>query len=275
MSDFAGKSALITGASAGLGGEFARQLADLGVTRLVLSARRADRLADLRKALVIARPALGVDTITADLATEEGPGQLIAGLEKLGFAPDIVINNAGLGDLGTFETCEPARIDAMMAVNMIALTRLTRWALPALLAKKSGWICNVGSTAGMIPLPTFAVYAATKAYVNSFTEALRIELYGSGINVLALCPGPVETEFGQVASRSNSKRKFAPPAFLCVTKEDVVRQTLAALERGQGRLIPGLLVRIPMLLAESTPRWILRLVFNLTSGDFRKERANR
>src|SRR5476651_1858058 len=160
----------------------------------------------------------------------------------------------------------------MMAVNMVALTRITQWALPAMLAKKSGWICNVGSTAGLIPLPTFAVYAATKAYVNSFSEALRIELHGSGVRVIALCPGPVETEFGQVASRENSKRKFAPPDFLLVSKTEVVRATLRALARGQGRLIPGLMVRIPMLLAESTPRWILRLVFNLSSGDFRRER---
>jgi short-subunit dehydrogenase len=275
VSAFTGKTVLVTGASAGLGEEFAIQLADLGVTQIVLSARRADRLEDLRKNLVAAHPTLRVDAITADLADAAGVTQLIAGMDKLGFAPDILINNAGLGDLGTFETSDPARIESMLAVNIVALTRITRWAVPVMLAKKSGWICNVGSTAGMIPLPTFAVYAATKAYVNSFTEALRIELHGSGIKVNALCPGPVETEFGQVASRENSKRKFAPPAFLLVTREDVVRQTLSALARGQGRLIPGLMVRIPMLLAESTPRWILRLVFNLTSGDYRKERAKR
>jgi short-subunit dehydrogenase len=241
----------------------------------VLSARRADRLEDLRRKLGAEHAALRVEAVTADLASDKGPGELIAALQGLGFAPDILINNAGLGDLGTFETSEPSRIDAMMAVNMVALTRITRWALPAMLAKKRGWICNVGSTAGMLPLPTFAVYAATKAYVNSFTEALRIELHGSGIRVNALCPGPVETEFGGVASRTNSQRKFAPPRWLCVSKEGVVRQTLDALERGQGRLIPGLLVRIPMLLAESTPRWILRLVFNATSGDYRRERAQR
>jgi short-subunit dehydrogenase len=272
VSVFTGKSALVTGASAGLGEEFALQLADLGVTHLALTARRADRLEELRKCLVAANPSIRVDTIPADLADAAGVSGLIAELEKRGFTPDLLINNAGLGDLGTFETSDPARIESMLAVNIVALTRITRWALPAMLAKKQGWICNVGSTAGMIPLPTFAVYAATKAYVNSFTEALRIELHGSGINVIALCPGPVETEFGQVAARENSKRKFAPPAFLCVTKTDVVRQTLYALARGQGRLIPGLMVRFPMLLAESTPRWILRLVFNFTSGDYRKER---
>jgi hypothetical protein len=275
MSAFAGKSALVTGASAGLGEKFAIQLAGLGVSHLVLTARRADRLDELMWKLLKDRAGLRVDTIPADLADAAQVTKLIAdlGTGRLdGFAPDILINNAGLGDLGTFETSDPARIESMLAVNIVALTRLTRWALPGMLAKEAGWICNVGSTAGLIPLPTFAVYAATKAYVNSFSEALRIELYGSGVRVIALCPGPVETEFGQVASRENSKRKFAPPSFLCVSKEDVVRQTLSAMARGHGRIIPGLMVRFPMLLAESTPRWILRLVFNLMSGDFRKER---
>jgi short-subunit dehydrogenase len=275
---FTGKSALVTGASSGLGEQFALQLVDLGVTHLVLTARRADRLTELKDRLVAANPTLHVDTITANLADAEAVTKLIGDLGKdspEGFSPDILINNAGLGDLGTFESSDPKVIEAMMAVNIVALTRLTQWAVPKMMAKKSGWICNVGSTAGMLPLPTFAVYAATKAYVNSFTEALRVELHGSGVNVLALCPGPVETEFGKVASRENSKRKFAPPAFLCVTKEDVVRQTLSALARGQGRLVPGLLVRFSILMAESTPRWILRLVFNLTSGDFRREREKK
>jgi uncharacterized protein len=278
MSAFAGKSALVTGASAGLGEEFAIQLADLGVTHLALTARRADRLEELKACLVAANPSLRVDTIVADLADAAGVTKLIAALGKDGldgFSCDILINNAGFGDVGTFETSDSAKIESMLAVNIVALTRLTRWALPGMLAKKAGWICNVGSTAGLIPLPTFAVYAATKAYVNSFSEALRIELHGSGVRVIALCPGPVETEFGQVASRENSKRKFAPPSFLCVSKTDVVRQTLTALARGRGRLIPGLMVRFPMLLAESTPRWILRLVFNLSSGDFRRERAEK
>ena len=249
------------------------QLADLGATHLVLTARRVDRLDDLKRRLA-ANSSLRVDAIPADLANENAVTGLIAELEKRGFSPDILINNAGLGDLGTFETSDPAKIESMLAVNVVALTRLTRWAVPAMLARKSGWICNVGSTAGMIALPTFAVYAATKAYVNSFTEALRVELVGSGVRVLALCPGPVETEFGQVASRENSKRQFAPRAFFCVSKTDVVRDTLAALEHG-GRIVPGLQVRIPILIAESTPRWILRLIFNLAGGRFRKERMNR
>jgi len=275
MSAFAGKSALVTGASAGLGEEFAIQLAGLGVTHLVLTARRTDRLEELMRNLLKARPTLRVDTIPADLADASGVTRLIGEMERRGFSPDILINNAGLGDLGIFETSDPARIESMLAVNIVALTRLTRWALPGMLAKRAGWICNVGSTAGLIPLPTFAVYAATKAYVNSFSEALRIELHGSGVRVLALCPGPVETEFGQVASRENSGRKFAPPSFFCVSKTRVVRETLTALAQGRARIIPGPMVCFPMLLLESTPRWILRPIFNLMSGDFQREREGR
>ena len=274
MRVFTSKSALVTGASAGLGEEFALQLADLGVTRLVLTARRTDRLENLKACLLAAHPSIQVDTISADLADAAAVTKLISDLENLKFSPEILINNAGFGDLGSFETSDPATIESMLAVNILALTRLTQWALRSMLKSKSGWICNVGSTAGMLSLPSFAVYGATKAYVNSFSEALRIELHGSGISVTALCPGPVQTEFGQVAARSTGNRKFAPPAFLCVDKTKVVRDTLHAMARGRGRIIPGLMVRIPMLMAESTPRWFLRLVFNFTSGEFRQERLN-
>jgi short-subunit dehydrogenase len=255
-----------------LGGEFAKQLAELGATPIVLTARRADRLNELKSAIAQSHPHLQVETITADLADAHGVTSLMAEMEKRGLSPDILINNAGFGDIGTFETSDPVKIEAMLAVNIIALTRLTRWAVPSMLKRKAGWICNVGSTAGTLPLPTFAVYAATKAYVNSFTEAVRVELHGSGVNVMALCPGPVETEFGEMAGRAGSKRQFAPPKALCIDKKDVVRETLDAMSRGQGRLIPGLLVRFPILMAESTPRWILRIFFNLSSGNFRKER---
>ncbi|HEX4141121.1 MAG TPA: SDR family oxidoreductase [Candidatus Methylacidiphilales bacterium] len=276
MSAFRGKTAVITGASAGLGEEFAVQLADLGVSRIVLTARRAERLAHLRATLLASNPELQVDVITADLSDAADVTGLIGALNALeGLACDILINNAGFGDLGSFESSEASKIEDMLEVNVVALTRLTHWAVPGMIARRCGWICNVGSTAGLLPLPSFAVYAATKAYVNSFSEALRVELRGSGVNVLALCPGPVETEFGEVASRANSKRQFAPPAALCVHKGDVVRETLSHMARGKGRLIPGLLVRIPMLAAESTPRWLLRLVFNFMAGDFQRERAAR
>jgi short-subunit dehydrogenase len=275
VSAFAGKTALVSGASAGLGEEFAVQLAALGVARMTLVARRADRLEEIGAGLKAVRTDLRVEILPCDLGNDAAVTELLRGWDAAGFSPDIVINNAGFGDLGTLETSDAPKIEQMLAVNVVALTRLTHWAVPRMLKKRAGWICNVGSTAGMLPLPSFAVYGATKAYVNSFTEAVRTELHGSGVSVLALCPGPVETEFGQVASRPTGKRKFAPPAFLCVTKEEVVRETLARLENGGGRLVPGLLVRLGILAAESTPRWILRLFFNAMSGEFRREREGR
>jgi short-subunit dehydrogenase len=206
---FAGKSALVTGASAGLGEEFARQLVARGVTRLALAARRADRLAKLAGEL--AGDSRQIEIFPVDLSDAEVVTEFLADLDAAGFAPDILINNAGFGDMGNFENADPVKIEAMLAVNVVALTRLTRWAVPGMLQRRSGWICNVGSSAGMLPLPTFGVYAATKAYVNSFSEALRLELRGAGVRVLALCPGPIETEFGQVASRPDGKRKFSAP----------------------------------------------------------------
>ncbi len=274
-SPFAGKSALITGASAGLGEEFARQLADRGIGHLVVVARRLDRLDTLRMSFLPTHPTLQFEMKAVDLGNEDAVTEFIRDRERYGHRPDILINNAGFGDLGALESSDPAKIEQMIAVNVTALTRLTQWAVPGMLQRGSGWICNVGSTAGMLPLPSFAVYGATKAYVNSFSEALRAELHGSGVNVMALCPGPVETEFGEVASRPTGHRRFAPPSFLCVPKERVVRETLDAMERGQGRLIPGLPVRFGIMFMESFPRWILRGVYNLSSGQFRRERAGK
>ena len=144
------------------------QLAGLGVSKLTLVARRGDRLRDLQARLVATYPHLRVDLFPADLGNEDVVTGLMKTWDEAGFAPDILISNAGFGDLGTFESSEPAKIELMLAVNVVALTRLTRWLVPQLLQKGAGWICHVGSTAGTIPLPSFAVYGGTKAYVNSF-----------------------------------------------------------------------------------------------------------
>ena len=263
---FAGKTALVTGASAGLGrGICPCNWPTSASRRLVLTARRADRLEELQGATLAAHPALRVDTIPADLADADAVTKLHRAIwTRAGFSPDILINNAGFGDLGTFETSDPAKIEVdARGQHRRAHAPDALGACPACCESKRGWICNVGSTAGMLPLPTFAVYAATKAYVNSFSEALRhraARLRRQRARALPR-PGRDRVRPGRLAARTanaNSRRR----AFSCVDKEDVVRQTLDALARGQGRLIPGLLVRIPMLLAESTPRWILRLVFN-------------
>jgi len=175
-------NALITGASAGIGREFARQLAGRARS-LILVARREERLSELRDELMRNYPGLTVHIRKIDLANLSQAEELIAWLEREKIDVDLLINNAGLGDLGPFATSDPARNEQIMLVNVIALTSLTRGLLPQMIAKKRGAILNVSSSAGFLPIPGFAVYAATKAYVTSFSEALRAELRG---------PRPVE-----------------------------------------------------------------------------------
>ena len=146
----------------------------------------------------------------------------------------------------------------MMQVNMVALTRLTRGVLPAMIAQKRGAILNVSSSAGFLPIANFAVYAATKAYVTSFSEALRSELHEAGIGVTALCPGPVRTEFSEVARRDG--RGAVPGSGLAyVAVEEVVAAGLRGIERNRAIVIPGALMKLGMTLVRLMPRPLLRL----------------
>jgi short-subunit dehydrogenase len=258
-----GCCALITGASAGIGREFARQLTGRAGA-LVLVARRLERLEELRDELTKRDPNLNVQVRAVDLSRTSEVEELCAWLEREKIAIDFLINNAGLGDRGKFAPSDPQRVQEMMAVNVVALTSLTRALLPAMIQKKRGAILNVSSSAGFLPLPGLAVYAATKAYVTSFSEAIRAELQGSGVTVTALCPGPVHTEFGQVARRDPSKRDKSGPEFVHVAVEEVVRAALQAIERGKPLVVPGLMMKIAILLARVTPMPLLRLASRLS-----------
>ena len=224
-----GCHALVTGASAGIGREFARQLAGRAA-ELVLVARRQARLEELRVELLGRHPNLQVEIRPTDLSRAEAVDALILWATTQKPALDLLINNAGLGDLGAFATADPERVDAMMQVNIVALTRLTRALLPAMIAQKRGAILNVSSSACFLPIPNFAVYAATKAYVTSFSEALRSELRGTDVGVTALCPGPVRTEFMEIAQRSPGDATRAPE-LAHVPAEKVASSALRALER--------------------------------------------
>src|SRR5581483_485134 len=160
---------LITGASAGIGREFARLLAPRA-RALVLVARRNDRLEELRAELNRLNPRLAVHPFALDLNQSESLAALPAWLKENSLSIDLLINNAGLADMGAFATADPGKIQQMLQVNIVALTQLTRILLPEMIERKRGGILNVSSSAGFIPIPGFAVYAATKAYVNSFTE---------------------------------------------------------------------------------------------------------
>ncbi len=266
MNFFHGCTALITGASSGLGAEFARQLAP-HARSLILVARRRERLETLKEELD--RPGLTIHCHAADVADEVQIEALLAALAASGERVSLLINNAGLGDHGLFENSDWPRVEAMLDVNIKALTRLTHAVLPDLVRAGRGAILNVSSIASLLPLPKMAVYAASKAYVTSFSEALRAELRGTGVSVTALCPGPVNTEFFNIAERVDSRESMPAPEVFKVPAEEVVATALHAVECDRARVIPGWLVCIIMTIASLVPIFILRLFI----AQHRREKA--
>jgi hypothetical protein len=253
---------LITGASVGIGREFARQLAGRARS-MILIARRDEKLVELADELHQAHPKLLVHIRKIDLADPVQLRELLAWLDREPREVDLLINNAGLGDSGPFAKSDPVRNNQMTLVNVTALTSLTRHLLPRLISRGHGGILNVSSSAGFLPIPGSAVYAATKAYVTSFSEALRAELRGTGVSVCALCPGPVVTEFQQVAKRDGAQPNIGPK-FLVVSVEQVVRDALAALESDRPLVIPGFGMKLLMVLARVMPMPVMRLVARMS-----------
>ncbi|HEU0208277.1 MAG TPA: SDR family oxidoreductase [Candidatus Udaeobacter sp.] len=256
-----GCNALITGASAGLGREFARQLSGRARS-LILLARRDERLIELAEELHGEQPNLRIYVRKVDLSDLAQLQDLLEWVEREALNIDVLINNAGLGDSGLFARSDSARSNQMTLVNVTALTLLTRHLLPRMIARGRGGVLNVSSSAGFLPIPGSAVYAATKAYVTSFSEALRAEVRGTGLSVCALCPGPVATEFQKVASRHGAQPEIGPAA-LVVPAEQVVRDGLAALEADRPMVIPGLPMKLLMFLTRITPMPVIRLTAQL------------
>ena len=255
---------LITGASAGIGREFARQLAGRA-NSLILIARREQRLNELRDELVQQNPNLRVFLSNTDLADLVQLNELLAWLDRESIDVDLLINNAGLGDSGSFATSDAIRNEQITLVNVVALTMITRHLLPRMIAQRRGGILNVSSSAGFLPMPDSAVYAATKAYVTSFSEALRIELSGTGVSVCTVCPGPVRTEFHEVAKRPGAKPNIGPE-FVLVSADQIVRDALAALEADRPLVIPGFPMKVAMFLVRMIPMPILRILLPLFLG---------
>ena len=221
--------ALITGASAGLGVDFARQLAAEG-RQLVLVARRKDRLDALVAELGNAR------AVELDLGEEGAADRLMADLAAHDEQVELLINNAGFGLTGRFATLDGKRQRQMIDLNCGALVELAHAVLPGMIGRKSGAILNVASTAAFQPGPGMAVYFATKAFVLSFSEALHEEVKGQGVVVSALCPGPTATEFGQVAGFSKPL-----PSMVFADSSSVVAAGLKGLKTGRAIVIPGLM----------------------------------
>lgn len=224
---------LVTGASSGLGEGFARALATAGHD-LILTARRANRLEALASNLRRAH-GVAVHVFPADLAAPETPAALVARVAAAGLAIDTLINNAGFGLQGGVADLDGAKQAAIIEVNCRALVGLAHAVLPAMIARKSGGILNIASTAAFQPAPLLAVYSASKAFVLSFSEALHEEVKMYGVAVTALCPGPTHTEFADVAGMGHSMlfERFAG------SPDAVIRDGLAALKGNQAVKISG------------------------------------
>jgi short-subunit dehydrogenase len=221
------ETALITGASSGIGEEFARQLAARGHD-LILVARRKDRLEQLAEQVPTT-----AHVVDCDLASEAAklPGKV----EKLGMNVDLLVNNAGFGLRGHFADLDPAREAEIVRVNCEAVVTLTHAFLPAMIERHRGGVITVASTAGMQPLPYETTYAASKAFAISFMEALSMELRGTGVRALVVNPGPVKTEWQSVAGYDENTRIM--PGM--IDAQRCVSDSLRAYDRGKRSVIPG------------------------------------
>jgi short-subunit dehydrogenase len=228
-SEFNGKWALVTGASAGIGVALARELARQGA-KLILTARRKERLESLAAEFA----AQGVETriVVADLNDPDAPQQIYDATEGAGLVVDILVNNAGLGQYGAFHLSRPQQEFSMVRVNCEAVVRLSRLFVPCMVERRRGWVLVVSSVASFQPLPYLATYAATKAFDRFFALGLAEEVATYGIKVTALCPGTTESEFFEIAYAGVFRNRKLQSA------EEVARLGLAALARGQRTIIP-------------------------------------
>lgn len=252
-------TALVTGASSGIGESFARAFAARGHD-LVVVARRRERLDALAKQLR-AEHGIAVHVVALDLALPESVDDLSGALDSLGVVPDVLVNNAGYGSYGAFVRLPLDRELRMIDLNVRALVALTGHLLPRMLGRGSGSILQVASTTSFQPVPYMAVYGATKAFVLSFSEALARECEGSGVHVLAVCPGHTPTEF-QELSGVNQR----PTRTSAQSPEDVVREALAALDQRDVHVVvtgaPNrITTQIPRILPRRAMSWIVGRAF--------------
>jgi short-subunit dehydrogenase len=249
----ADSTALVTGASSGIGNAIAAELASrgLGVT---LAARREERLVELAQQLSDAH-GVRAETVAVDLGEAAGRERLEAELGERALAVEVLVNNAGFGDSGPVARADRERLLHMVRLNCEALVDLQARFSSAMAERGRGAILNVASTAAFQPLPGMATYAATKAFVLSLTEATHSELAGKGVTATALCPGPVRTEFVEVAGVTGWEEKL--PGVFWTDVEQVARQAVDGLEKGKRVVVPGLMNRAGALTGQHSPRSIM------------------
>jgi short-subunit dehydrogenase len=262
--DLKGRTALVTGASSGLGAAFARLLAARGAD-LVITARRAENLAALARELETAH-GVKVTVIALDLSEPGAPAQLHAETEGRGRAIDVLVNNAGGGLHQNFADTPWEKIARQIQLNVVALTELTHLFVKPMLARGRGHILNIASIGAYTPSPTYATYSAGKAFVRDFTEAVAYELRHTPVRVCCLCPGGTITEFHQAAGHELN------PAFKAtfMTAEACAKIGLSALFSGRRNVISGLVNKISMFLLRFVPRSMMLWMTALTMGEPRR-----
>ncbi len=249
--------ALVTGASSGIGESVAHKLGKAGVG-MVLVARRKDRLD------AIAAQYPNVEVLVADLTTQSGLDAVISRMQSVSLPLiDLVVNNAGFGTSGAFVDADPQRFSNEISLNVNALTRISHEAIRQMQPRGRGFLLNVSSVASFQPGPELAVYAATKAFVTSLTEALHEELRGSGIRVTALCPGLTRTEFQSVSNTSGLESAF--PDFAWMSADDVARDGLRAVADGKAICVPGLVNKSLATVSTFTPRGLARRIAGMAT----------
>lgn len=251
-----GATVVVTGASSGIGRQLALELGRRAAV-LVLVARRADRLEELRHELVAGRPHLRVVVIPVDLSHEQAVDRAIADIHSQVGPVDVLVNNAGMGDQVLFDRADWSRTRQVLYTNVIGLVHLTAAFVPSMVERGRGGVLNIGSGAGLTIMPASAAYSASKHFVDGFTEALRADLAGTGVAVTQVCPGPVDSEFDAVAGSAGGMTG-GPPQFLRISAATCARQAIAGLERNAAMVFPGAVFRVAMAVLPLVPRRLLR-----------------
>ena len=251
----ADRTAVVTGASSGIGREVARRLARRG-HGLTLVARREERLRAVADELHDAH-GVRAEVVTADLTDQQAREDIVAAVAGHGLAAQVLVNAAGLSTVGAVHKNDPAAELAMIRTDVEALAHLCSLFLPGMVERGAGAVLNVASTAAFQPMPGQAGYAASKAFVVSYSQAVRAELAGTGVSVTALCPGPVDTEFAESAGFDSDEAKAALPAFMWVSAEVVADAGIDGLDRGRALVVPGAANQVAATAARHVPRAVL------------------
>jgi hypothetical protein len=254
------ETALITGASGGIGLELAQVFAEHGFDLIVVARREAELEAlagGCRK-----KHGVRVHVLPMDLLVPDAPAKLVQQLADAGLEVDVLVNNAGLMDVGGFADIGTGRHERLLQLNVVVLTSLTRRLLPAMIERGRGRILNVASTSSFQPVPSMALYAASKAFVLSLSESLSEELKGTGVTVTALCPGITKTDMYERAHDQHAVARNLPELFLSDV-EDVAREGYEACVAGRALVVPGLPNRLLASAVQLYPRWLVRSIGGL------------